>query len=91
MRPNSSCTRSTDSQQNISSPTSPLNRIARLPSSSTRRAVSFASDFSSRYRIAIKAPSRAIATATARPMPLSPPVMTATLSLSLPTPGYFGR
>jgi hypothetical protein len=24
-------------------------------------------------------------------MPLSPPVMTATLSLSLPTPGYFGR
>jgi hypothetical protein len=40
--------------------------------------------------IEISAPSRAIATATARPMPLSPPVMIATRSFSLPTPGYFG-
>src|SRR6476660_249746 len=40
--------------------------------------------------MAIWAPSRAMATATARPMPLSPPVMSATLPLSLPTPGYFG-
>jgi hypothetical protein len=40
--------------------------------------------------IEINAPSRAIAIATARPIPESPPVMTATLSLSFPTPGYFG-
>src|SRR5262249_52111613 len=40
--------------------------------------------------IAIFAPSRAMATATARPIPLSPPVMSATLSFSLRTPGYFG-
>src|SRR5690349_9653487 len=40
--------------------------------------------------MAIWAPSRAMATATARPMPLSPPVINATLPLSLPTPGYFG-
>ena len=37
--------------------------------------------------MATSAPSRANRTATARPMPLSPPVMSATLPSSRPLPG----
>jgi len=37
------------------------------------------------------AASRAMATATARPMPLSPPEISATFPASLPTPGKRGR
>jgi hypothetical protein len=41
--------------------------------------------------MATSAPSRANSTATARPMPLSPPVIRATLPASLPLPWCWGR
>ncbi len=51
----------------------------RAPSASrTRRSVSFASSCSSRQAMTTSAPSRAYASATARPMPLSAPVTSAT-------------
>jgi len=76
-------------RQNFSSPTSPAMRMHCRPCSSTRRCVSFASLCSSRYTTATSAPSVAKAIATARPIPLSPPVMSATLFCSFPLPGVF--
>ena len=56
--------------------------IARRPSCSTICFVLAASSCSHRYRIAMSAPSRANSAATARPMPLSAPVISATLPFS---------
>ena len=50
--------------------------------------VSRASECSSRYAMATSAPSLANAIAAARPMPLSPPVTSATWPSSLPVPRY---
>lgn len=84
--PNSSSTRCTGDRQWRSSPTSPPMATALRPASSTRRTVSCASASSSRYETMTSAPSRANARATARPMPLSAPVITARLPSSRPDP-----
>ena len=65
---------------------SPGISTARRPASRTQCAVCSASSCSLRYEISTSAPSRANAIATARPMPLSAPVMIAALPFSLPEP-----
>ena len=62
--------------------------MQRLPAALTWRTVSSASSCSLRYTITTFAPSLANAIATARPMPLSPPVMSAVFPSSLPLPTY---
>lgn len=70
--------------QKVSRPISPGIKATLLPVSLTSRAVSLASRCSLRYTIATSAPSDANAKATARPIPLSPPVISATRPASLP-------
>lgn len=88
MRPNLRATASTTFRQWASSARSPGSVSASRPASSTTRAVCFASSCSLRYEIATWAPSRANASATARPIPLSPPVISAMRSFSRPSPLY---
>jgi hypothetical protein len=64
--------------------------IPARPLSRTRSTVCSASECSLRYEISTSAPSRAYASATARPIPLSPPVMIAAFPLSfMPSVGTF--
>src|SRR6185369_2894037 len=89
--PNFSTVLSTSFLQILGSRTSPIIGYAVRPSASTARLVSSASCFSSFRNVnATSAPSRAKSTATARPIPESPPVIKATLSFSLPAPAYRG-
>src|SRR5688572_5245320 len=90
IRPNSFSVRATASRQKLSYPMSPAIVMQRRPSASTSRFVSFASSCSLRYRHATSAPSLAKTIATARPIPLSPPVISATLPSSFPHALYFG-
>lgn len=83
--PRSSSVRCTASAQNSSFRTSPGSSRALRPASRTSAAVLSASSCSSgRCTIAMSAPSRAYAIATARPIPESPPVISARLPSSLP-------
>jgi len=85
--PSSRTARSTTSWQVPGSVRSAATVTAVRPASRTQRAVSSASSFSaSRYVTSTSAPSRANAIATARPMPESPPVITAFLPCNLPLP-----
>ncbi len=87
MRPNAFIVRATARSANDDLRTSPGISTQRRPSRSTASAVMRASFASTgRKQIAMSAPSRAKSTATARPMPESPPVMSATLSRSFPDP-----
>ncbi|KAG1303069.1 hypothetical protein G6F63_016693 [Rhizopus arrhizus] len=72
--------------QNRGSRTSPAITTQRPPSRSTCWRVISASSASSRCSTATSAPSRANSTATARPIPESPPVMIARRPCSLPLP-----
>ena len=72
-------------RQNSASVRSPSSVRHRRPSASIARRVSSVSTRSAGSAvIATSAPSRAYITATARPMPESPPVISATLPSSLP-------
>ena len=86
MCPNSLIASSTTSRHWAGSLRSPATRTARRPASSTYPAVCLASSCSERYAMSTSAPSRANAIATARPIPLSPPVMMAALPVSRPLP-----
>src|SRR6478735_5220915 len=72
-----------------SSRMSPAKLTPRVPACAMRRTVSSPSSISSgRCAIATSAPSRANAMATARPMPESPPVISARRPSSRPVPRY---
>src|SRR5262249_4634963 len=88
--PNSSMVCSTAASRKRNSATSPVIVMQRRPSASTARLVVSASPCSSRYVIATSAPSRAWRTATARPIPESPPVISAITSRNLSEPRYCG-
>ncbi|MGC0355513.1 hypothetical protein RKD25_002802 [Streptomyces sp. SAI-124] len=89
IRPNSATARSTSARQLSSSRMSQETATALRPASSTSRDVSRASSASSgRCVNSTSAPSRANASATARPIPESPPVMTALRPSSRPAPRY---
>lgn len=87
--PNSFTVCSTAFRQNSSPPASPAIKRQRPRFSSTSRLVSSASSCSLRYTMAMSAPSFAKAIATARPIPLSPPVIMAALPSSFPLPRCF--
>lgn len=88
MRPWASTTSFTSRSAASGSESSTAWRVPLCPTSATHFSVSSASFVSPlpRCEIATSAPSRANAIATARPMPLSPPVMSATRSRSRPWP-----
>ncbi len=85
-RPNAFSVSATAIFAKAGSATSPARMIARRPSASTAFLVSSASRSSSRWQMTMSAPSRANSTATARPMPLSAPVIRAAKPSSLPEP-----
>ena len=84
--PSSSTVFCTASAQNFSPLISPGSNKHFLPCASTNSLVFLASSCSLRYTMATSAPSLAYNTDTERPIPLSPPVTSATLPFNLSLP-----